>query len=366
MNPSDDVVRVARAFAARTVAPLLQAAGSDGALERLPLVARDAVAAGLIADGRDAQAEALALWGADLGILASCGALVELGATCAGVGMALHAHALAARLRLDVSLPPATTTVVACPISPRCPPASVLDDPRAEGGSWVPQSYGAGELSSPFEAVWAFAPAPDAPFELLAFVRGARGWELVHAARPDASIETVGAARLGLRACRLLRVTPGRLEANVVAAGDLARRLLHDHIARLWLGMAALGAGTARAAVQAAAGYAVHRRQGGSAIARHAAVEELLGEAAARAASAEQSFAEDGSLVGAARRRLTCLADAALAVTQSLQVMGGNGYMEDYRMEKRLRDVEVLRTSQGSPVDLRRIVAASLVAAVTS
>jgi alkylation response protein AidB-like acyl-CoA dehydrogenase len=87
----------------------------------------------------------------------------------------------------------------------------------------------------------------------------------------------------------------------------------------------------------------------------------LLGEARARADSATAALgAAEPTLVAAARVRLTACADAAGAVTRSLQVLGGSGYMEDFPLAKRLRDVEVLRISQGTPDDLRRILAADL------
>jgi len=362
---TEDVVAAARAFAARSVLPLLERQGPDGALERMVDVGRDALAAGLIAAPSDPDSSALALWGRDLGALASCRALEEIGRACAGSGMALHVDALAARLRIDVGLKPAAATAVACPIAPRCPPLAVLEDPRAEDGAWVPQSMEQGALRAGFETVWAFATDP-APFEVLAFLRGRDGWELVHMESPGPLLSRNDAPRLGLRACPLMLIAAGPAKAVVVASGADARRLLHAHLTRLWSGMAALGAGIAGAAVRAASAYATERFQGGRAIANHAAVQELLGEATARAASAAQSLSDDLSLVGAACRKLTCIADAASAVTSSLQVMGGNGYMEDFRMEKRLRDVEVLRTSHGTPIDLRRILAGSWIREVSS
>jgi len=44
------------------------------------------------------------------------------------------------------------------------------------------------------------------------------------------------------------------------------------------------------------------------------------------------------------------------AITDSLQTMGGYGYMEDYGMEKRLRDITVLKSMAGSPLYLKRLI----------
>jgi len=46
-------------------------------------------------------------------------------------------------------------------------------------------------------------------------------------------------------------------------------------------------------------------------------------------------------------------------VNDSLQVLGGYGYMEDYRLEKRLRDALTLRSAAGRADDLLRLVATS-------
>jgi alkylation response protein AidB-like acyl-CoA dehydrogenase len=39
-----------------------------------------------------------------------------------------------------------------------------------------------------------------------------------------------------------------------------------------------------------------------------------------------------------------------------MQAFGGYGYMEDYRMEKRLRDIAVLKSAFGSPTYIRQFV----------
>jgi alkylation response protein AidB-like acyl-CoA dehydrogenase len=44
------------------------------------------------------------------------------------------------------------------------------------------------------------------------------------------------------------------------------------------------------------------------------------------------------------------------AVTDCLQTFGGYGYMEDFGMEKRLRDVTVLKSASGSPTYLKQII----------
>ena len=55
--------------------------------------------------------------------------------------------------------------------------------------------------------------------------------------------------------------------------------------------------------------------------------------------------------------KLRITLECAEAVTDSLQVLGGYGYMEDYRLEKRLRDAMMLKTMCIEPATLRLLCA---------
>ncbi|MBI2891944.1 MAG: hypothetical protein HYY06_00215 [Deltaproteobacteria bacterium] len=335
-----------RSFAGRAVAPALPDGESGKAGGRGADVLGEAERAGFV------EAGDLALWGAGIDTEGSVAILFEVGRVCAGWGMALHSLALARRLSRELG--GGDVAIAASPIAPRCPPLEVLERPDP---SWIEPRLEGDRATGIFPHAWGF-PRPDASGsdDVLAFVRG-DGWALV---RARAAVTRDDGRRLGLRACDLFRVElAGR--AEVAASGERARQLLEEHVARLWLGMAALAAGCAAGAVREAARYAAERFQGGSAIEKHAAVSMLLGEARARADSAVAALgAARQTLVASARVRLTATADAACAVTRSLQVLGGAGYMEDFPLCKRLRDVEVLRISQGTPDDLRRILAADL------
>jgi alkylation response protein AidB-like acyl-CoA dehydrogenase len=54
--------------------------------------------------------------------------------------------------------------------------------------------------------------------------------------------------------------------------------------------------------------------------------------------------------------RLAVVEHAHRAVTDCLQTLGGYGYMEDYRLEKRLRDVSTLKSLHGPPDQLRLLL----------
>jgi len=55
--------------------------------------------------------------------------------------------------------------------------------------------------------------------------------------------------------------------------------------------------------------------------------------------------------------KLAVTTDCCRAVSDLLQVLGGYGYMEDYRLEKRLRDAMTLKTMSVRPDDLRMLCA---------
>ena len=55
----------------------------------------------------------------------------------------------------------------------------------------------------------------------------------------------------------------------------------------------------------------------------------------------------------AVQARLAVVEHAFRAVTDCLQTLGGYGYMEDYRLEKRLRDVSTLKGLHGAPDQLK-------------
>lgn len=172
--------------------------------------------------------------------------------------------------------------------------------------------------------------------------------------------------RTGLRASYLNHLTLKDVKVPLEARlddGD-ALPLLMRALSLNWLGLAAIGAGIARGAVRAARKYASERYQGGTMLENLPAIRMLIAgaESNMEAASALVSRAADMEL-GApelmracAIARLTGLQLAAEAVTDSLQVFGGYGYMEDYGMEKRLRDVTVLKSMAGTPQYLKQFI----------
>jgi butyryl-CoA dehydrogenase len=104
--------------------------------------------------------------------------------------------------------------------------------------------------------------------------------------------------------------------------------------------------GMAEELAQRAAAYAVVRRQGGKVIHEHDAVQQLVGpiEFAARPLRAlaldalSRRARGDG---GASAFAVQIVRSAAL---DAIQTLGGYGYMEDYRVERYLRDANTIET----------------------
>jgi len=133
---------------------------------------------------------------------------------------------------------------------------------------------------------------------------------------------------------------------------------------RHWLGLAAIAVGNARGALDAARRYTAERYQGGGQIETHPAVRILLGDAASRVeacaahvcGAGDMDTEDDRAVRRAAAVKLRATVDCCQAVTDCLQVLGGYGYMEEFRLEKRLRDALTLKTTAPRPDDARRLL----------
>jgi len=210
-------------------------------------------------------------------------------------------------------------------------------------------------------------PFPPGCDGFVVYAAGKSGWErvLVPADAPGLEISDPGLT-VGLSALKLadlkfenVNVDPGLL---------LPPRNPSTFLRRLMLGLAAIAVGNARAALSESAAYARERYQGGTKIINQPAIQVLLGEAWSRAASCGAALktvcAQDGesaeALLRAISLKLRAGMDCWQAVTDCLQVLGGYGYMEDYRLEKRLRDAMHLKVMAIRPDDLRIFCGARL------
>ncbi len=136
-------------------------------------------------------------------------------------------------------------------------------------------------------------------------------------------------------------------------------------------GIAAQAVGIAQGALDAAAAYAGQRRQFGRAIGEFQLVQGLLADMDARTEAARQLLytacdeIERGA-PDAGRWSALCklvAGDAAMAVTtDAVQVFGGYGYIDDFPVERMMRDAKITQLYEGTQQIQRLVIARALLA----
>ena len=134
------------------------------------------------------------------------------------------------------------------------------------------------------------------------------------------------------------------------------------------LGIAAVAVGIAQAALDEATRYANERTTFGRKIIDHQGLGFLLADMAAATASARATYLD------AARRRdlglpyshqasiakLTATDAAMKVTTDAVQVFGGYGYVEDFPVERYMREAKVLQIVEGTNQVQRMVIGRSL------
>ncbi|WP_185981716.1 acyl-CoA dehydrogenase family protein [Skermania sp. ID1734] len=146
---------------------------------------------------------------------------------------------------------------------------------------------------------------------------------------------------------------------TVTDTAALAEALYLDH-----LGMTAIAAGLVDHSLVLARAYAGGRRQGGGVIDQYPAVAQMLGTISATARSANHYLASFAAktpggeaLAELAGVRALFHPAVCVATNNGMQVLGGRGYMQDFGLEKLVRDANTLRVLGGTPVELNLFVA---------
>jgi alkylation response protein AidB-like acyl-CoA dehydrogenase len=149
------------------------------------------------------------------------------------------------------------------------------------------------------------------------------------------------------------------------------------HAARNWwlLGWAAVAAGIGRAAIEAAGGYMLERRQFGQPLAQFPALRQMLAAAESRLAGVvaqlHQAARRDDVLDAAAGPLCAAAAQAAgamaVAVTiDAVQLHGGYGYVCEYPVERLMRDAISVRARIGGSRTTGSAIADSLLGGVSA
>nr|WP_314494390.1 acyl-CoA dehydrogenase family protein [uncultured Pseudomonas sp.] len=134
------------------------------------------------------------------------------------------------------------------------------------------------------------------------------------------------------------------------------------------IGIAAQALGIARAAFEAALGYARERVQFGKPIAEHQSIANLLADMQVQVNAARLLILHAARLRSAGR---PCLSEASQAklfasemaervCSMAIQVHGGYGYLEDYPVERYYRDARITQIYEGSSEIQRLLIAREL------
>ncbi len=172
--------------------------------------------------------------------------------------------------------------------------------------------------------------------------------------------------KLGHRAADTCQIALEDMEIpveNMLGAPGQGYRIALAYLENGRIGVAAQAVGVARAAYEAAVRYAQERVTFGKPIIEHQAIGFRLADMATALEAARQLTLYAAELKDAGRPCLKEASMAKLAATEmaervcsdAIQVFGGNGYLNDYPVEKYYRDARVLPIYEGTN-DIQRMV----------
>jgi alkylation response protein AidB-like acyl-CoA dehydrogenase len=167
--------------------------------------------------------------------------------------------------------------------------------------------------------------------------------------------------QMGLRAARVASLELSGVAPKAVVRGD--ESMLKECERLLHLGFAAISVGLSRNGLAAAHAYANERYQGGDMIIHHQALRIMMSEMVSGIAMSRAMIAsacEQGDLASAIACRVEATDRGLKSATDAVQVHGGIGYMEDYGMERLMRDATYCqiypRSNEESRLELLDIV----------
>ena len=157
-------------------------------------------------------------------------------------------------------------------------------------------------------------------------------------------------------------------EANLIGDEGMGLRIALAGLEGGRIGIASQSVGMARAAFEAALGYAKERRSFGQPIYGHQALQFKLAECAMQIEAARQLVWHAAALKDAGR---PCLKEAAMAklfasemaervCSAAIQVFGGYGYVSDFPVERIYRDVRVTQIYEGTSEVQKILIARAL------
>jgi butyryl-CoA dehydrogenase len=134
------------------------------------------------------------------------------------------------------------------------------------------------------------------------------------------------------------------------------------------IGIAAQALGIARASLEDALAYAGERRTFGKPIAQHQAIQWKLADMAteldaARLLTWQAAVMKDSGQrhsMQSSMAKVFAAEVANRAAKEAVQIFGGNGYVEDFPVERHFRDAKITEIYEGTSEIQRLVIAANL------
>jgi alkylation response protein AidB-like acyl-CoA dehydrogenase len=202
--------------------------------------------------------------------------------------------------------------------------------------------------------------------------RGVSAFVLENARHLDGFTASTIHGKLGIRGSNTAEL---HLDEVVVPAANLLGEegsgfaLAMSVLDRSRPGVAAQALGIAQGALDYAVGYALERKQFGKAIAEFQAIQFMLADMETQTAAARAMVYHASRLIDAHSPDVThhaamaklVASDAAMKVTtDAVQVLGGYGYVNEYPVERMMRDAKITQIYEGTNQIQRLVIARSL------
>jgi alkylation response protein AidB-like acyl-CoA dehydrogenase len=136
-------------------------------------------------------------------------------------------------------------------------------------------------------------------------------------------------------------------------------------------GIAAQALGIAQAALDYAARYATERETFGKTLSEHQGIQFMLADMAVKVESSRGMLYDVGAMLDAgidgpaltkasAMAKLICSDSAMSVTTDAVQILGGYGYIEEYPVERLMRDAKITQIYEGANQIQRIVIAREL------
>jgi butyryl-CoA dehydrogenase len=176
--------------------------------------------------------------------------------------------------------------------------------------------------------------------------------------------------KMGLRGAisATMTIADARLPASALLGTEAGgREVIRFALDGGRIGAAALGVGIARAAFTAATRYAIDRRTNGAPIAEHQAIQFKIADMSTQIDAARllawraASSRDAGTPLGAqaAMAKLVASEVASRVASDAVQILGGNGCLADFPVERHFRDAKVTEIYEGTS-EIQRLGIASV------